>query len=120
MSDPTELTALAAAKEIASGRLTSEKLTQALLERIDSRDDAVRAWAHLDPDQVLAEARMRDSERPRSPLHGVPVGVKDILDTHDMPTTHGSPIYPNKPSIKRCGLCGIVAGCRHGGHGARR
>jgi len=95
MSDPTELTALAAAKEIASGRLTSEKLTQALLERIDSRDDAVRAWAHLDPDQVLAEARMRDSERPRSPLHGVPVGVKDILDTHDMPTTHGSPIYPN-------------------------
>jgi Asp-tRNA(Asn)/Glu-tRNA(Gln) amidotransferase A subunit family amidase len=99
MSDPTELTALEAAREIAARRLTSEKLVQALLERIDSRDEAVRAWVHLDPEQALAEARQRDLERPRSPLHGVPVGVKDILDTHDMPTTHGSPIYPNnRPS----------------------
>ena len=99
MTHPTELTALDAAREIAAGRLTSEKLVQAHLERIDERDEAVRAWVHLDPEQALAEARTRDAERPRSPLHGVPVGVKDILDTHDMPTTHGSPICPdNRPS----------------------
>lgn len=99
MPNPTELSALEAAREIASGRLTSEALIQAYLERIAERDEAVRAWTHLDPEQALAEARARDAERPRSPLHGVPVGVKDILDTHDMPTTHGSPIYPdNRPS----------------------
>ena len=92
----TELTALEAAKEIASKRLTSEALVQAHLERIDKRDDAVRAWAHLEPEQALAEARARDAERPRSPLHGVPVGVKDILDTHDLPTECGSPIYPGR------------------------
>ena len=99
MPNPTELTALDAAREIANGRLTSEELVRAYLDRIEARDDAVRAWVHLDPEQALAEARARDAERPRSPLHGVPVGVKDILDTHDMPTTHGSPIYPdNRPS----------------------
>jgi Asp-tRNA(Asn)/Glu-tRNA(Gln) amidotransferase A subunit family amidase len=99
MSDPTQLTALAAAREIALGRLTSEALVSALLERIDERDDTVRAWTYLDRNQALTEARLRDSERPRSPLHGVPVGVKDILDTHDMPTGHGSPIYQgNHPS----------------------
>jgi len=98
MPNPSELTALDAAREIANGRFTSEELVRACLERIAARDDAVCAWGHLDPEQALAEARMRDAERPRSPLHGVPVGVKDILDTHDMPTTHGSPIYPdNRP-----------------------
>ncbi|HKK29937.1 MAG TPA: amidase family protein, partial [Alphaproteobacteria bacterium] len=99
MSDPTRLTALDAAQEIAAGRLTSEKLVQSLLERIEERDGAVLAWAHLDPEQALAEARERDRERPRSLLHGVPVGVKDILDTHDMPTECGSPIYKgNRPA----------------------
>jgi Asp-tRNA(Asn)/Glu-tRNA(Gln) amidotransferase A subunit family amidase len=99
MSDPTRLTALEAAAEIAAGRLTSEGLVHALLERIEARDDAVKAWVHLEPEQVLAEARARDAERPRSLLHGIPVGVKDILDTHDYPTECGSPIYQgNQPS----------------------
>lgn len=99
MSDPTRLTALQAGDEIAAGRLTSEALVQALLQRIAERDDAVMAWAHLDPDRALEEARARDRERPRSILHGVPVGVKDILDTHDCPTECGSPIYQgNRPA----------------------
>lgn len=99
MSDPTRLTALEAASEIAAGRLTSEGLVQALLDRIAERDNAVLAWAHLEPEQALEEARQRDRERPRSLLHGVPVGVKDILDTHDYPTECGSPIYKgNRPS----------------------
>ena len=99
MTDPIRLTALQAATEIAAGRLTSEALVHALLERIAERDDSVRAWTHLEPEQVLAEARARDKEQPRSLLHGVPVGVKDILDTSDYRTECGSPIYEgNRPT----------------------
>lgn len=99
MTDPTRLTALDAAREIAAGRLTSESLVEALLARIEERDEAVMAWAHLEPEQALDEARARDKEKPSSLLHGVPVGVKDILDTHDYPTECGSPIYKgNRPS----------------------
>ena len=93
MSDPARLTGLQAAAEMAAGRLTAERLMEALLERVAERDEAVLAWAHIDPDQALDEARRRDRERPRSLLHGVPVGVKDILDTHDYPTECGSPIH---------------------------
>ncbi len=57
-------------------------------------DDKVRAWAYLDPDHALAQARERDAERsegrPIGPLHGIPVGIKDIFDTEDMPTEDGS------------------------------
>lgn len=93
MRDVTRLSAFEAAQEIADGRLTSESLVRALLERIAQRDGAVSAWTHLDPDAVLAEARQRDGERARGPFHGVPVGIKDIIDTHDMPTGYGSAIY---------------------------
>lgn len=99
MIDPTRLTALDAAAEIAAGRLTSEGLVHALLDRIAERDEAVMAWAHLEQERALDEARQRDKEKPRSLLHGVPVGVKDILDTHDYPTECGSSIYiGNRPS----------------------
>ncbi len=92
---PSDLppTALAAAAEIAAGRLTSEALTRACLERITAREREVEAWIALDPELALAEARRRDAERPRGPLHGVPIGVKDIVDTHDLPTGYGSDIY---------------------------
>jgi Asp-tRNA(Asn)/Glu-tRNA(Gln) amidotransferase A subunit family amidase len=72
---------------------TAVKLAEACLARIDAREKDVQAWAHIDAAQVLAQARARDRESPRSPLHGVPVAVKDIFDTCDMPTEYGSPIY---------------------------
>jgi len=53
----------------------------------------VRAWAFIEPDQVLAQARALDRMPARSRLHGVPVGIKDIIDTADLPTEYGSPIY---------------------------
>ncbi len=87
------LNAWEAAEAIASGNLTSEALVRACLERIDERDPAIAAWTHLDPEQALAQARDRDRAPASGPLHGVPVGIKDIIDTADMPTTYGSPIY---------------------------
>jgi Asp-tRNA(Asn)/Glu-tRNA(Gln) amidotransferase A subunit family amidase len=81
------------ATAIAAGRLTAEAAAQACLDRIGEREDVVGAFEFIDPDQVLAEARMRDREPPRGPLHGVPVALKDTYDTCDMPTGYGSPIY---------------------------
>ena len=63
------------------------------LARIAARDDVVKAWVNFDPDLALAQARALDRGPRRGPLHGVPIGVKDIIDTFDMPTEMGSPIY---------------------------
>ena len=82
-----------AAKAIATGDLTSEALVASCLARIDEREAQVGAWIHVDPERALAEARERDAQTPQSPLHGIPFGVKDIIDTADMPTEYGSPIY---------------------------
>ena len=85
--------AIEAGKAIAAGRLTSEALVRAYIDRIAAQELSVGAWIAFDPEQALAEARARDAEAPRGPFHGVPVGVKDIIDTHDLPTCYGSPIY---------------------------
>ena len=87
------LNLVAAAKGIATGEFTSEELVTACLERIHAREDQVKAWAWLDPEQALAQARSCD-ERPATTLvHGVPVGVKDIINTVNMPTCYGSQVY---------------------------
>lgn len=87
------LSAAEAATLIAAGRLTAVQLAEDCLARVAERDDAVHAWAHIEPRQVLAAARARDAEVARGPLHGIPVAIKDIIDTADMPTEYGSPIY---------------------------
>ena len=104
MTDPARLSLSEAARQIAEGSLTSEALVSACLERIAAREPQVGAWAYINPDHALAEARTRDSEKPRGPLHGVPVGLKDIIDTTDMPTEYGSPIYKgfHPPSDAQC------------------
>lgn len=63
------------------------------LERIAARESIVHAWAFLEPERALAEARELDRASRRSRLHGVPFGVKDIIDTATLPTEYGSPIY---------------------------
>ncbi|UFW43141.1 amidase [Bradyrhizobium sp. WSM471] len=88
-----ELTALDAARLIAQRQLTSESLTRACLERIEEREPAVKAWEYLDPDLAIAQARLADRSPIRGPLHGVPLVIKDVIDTVDMPTTYGSRIY---------------------------
>src|SRR5579864_3616689 len=90
MTDLCRLSAREAAQRIAAGTLTAEALARACLERIAARESVVGAWAHLDADHTLAEARARDQAPRRGPLHGIPIGVKDIMDTADLPTGYGS------------------------------
>ena len=93
MTEPRLLPAREAARQIAERRLTAEALVGSYLDRIAAREGVVGAWQYLDRDQALAEARQRDGETPRGPLHGIPIAVKDLIDTSDMPTAYGSPIY---------------------------
>ena len=93
MSELHRLSLVEAARGIASGRFTSLELVTACLERIHAREEQVGAWAWLDPDQALAQARACDRRPATTPMHGVPVGIKDIINTEDMPTCYGSQIY---------------------------
>src|ERR1700754_4086710 len=91
---PSDLSAVEAAAAIARGDLSSQELVSSCLERIAERDDAVKAWAYLDADAAMAQAKEADAREPMGPLHGVPVGLKDIIDVAGMPTGFNSPIYP--------------------------
>lgn len=94
------MSAAAQAAAIAKGEVTAIAMTAACLERIAEREGSVRAWAFLDPDHARAQAKGLDERRkrgqPLGPLHGVPVGVKDIIDTRDMPTEHGTVLYAGR------------------------
>ncbi|MGH7429763.1 MAG: amidase family protein, partial [Candidatus Methylomirabilaceae bacterium] len=89
-----------AARAIRDGVLSSEELVQACLERIREIEPRLQAWAFRDEQYALAQARAADDlkrqGRPIGPLHGVPVGVKDIFDTADMPTEYGSVLYAGR------------------------
>jgi Asp-tRNA(Asn)/Glu-tRNA(Gln) amidotransferase A subunit family amidase len=88
-----ELTATEIVAAIGHGRTTCEAIVHACLDRIAEREPTVHAWAHLDPEAALASARAFDESVQRGPLAGVPFGVKDIIDTFDMPTAWGTPIH---------------------------
>jgi Asp-tRNA(Asn)/Glu-tRNA(Gln) amidotransferase A subunit family amidase len=93
-----QLSATEIATKIAAGETTCEAVTRDCIARITQRDDIVKAWVNFDPEHALAQARALDRGPRRGPLHGVPIGVKDIIDTFDMPTEMGSPIYRgNRP-----------------------
>src|SRR5438067_7186780 len=89
----SELGAAEAARALEENKFTCEALVAACLERIAERDESVRAWAFLDRAAALAEARSLDRVPRRSRLHGVPFGIKDIIDTADFPTEYNSPIW---------------------------
>ena len=90
------LTASEASALLKLGEITSEALTRDCLERIVEREGAIHAWDYIDPEYALEQAKVLDREPRRGPLHGVPVGIKDIFDTKDMPTAHGFGPYKNK------------------------
>src|SRR5207247_3663166 len=94
------LTASEAAAEIARGVVSAEDYTRACLERIAALDGEIKAFAHLDRDHALARARSLDERRANGhslgPLHGIPVAIKDIIDTADYPTECGSPLVAGR------------------------
>ncbi len=100
VSQAHELTANEALSKIRSGLLSSVDLVKACLKRIEETDGQLRAWAHVDAERALARAEemdaMRKSGRAVGPLHGIPVGLKDIIDTQDMPTECGTPIFAGR------------------------
>ena len=88
-----ELTAVELVRHLGRRELTVEALVRALLERIDEREPSVQAWTCIRREALLASAKAMDAGATRGPLHGLPVGVKDVFDTWDLPTEYGSPIY---------------------------
>ena len=97
---PAALSAAEAARRIRDGILTSEELVQGCLEQIRALEPRVQAWQFLDEEHALAQARALDERKrngePLGPLHGVPVGVKDIIDTADMPTENGTVLHKGR------------------------
>ena len=94
------LTLTEAAAHIRDGRIKSAELVHDCLARIGEVDADVQAWAFLDRDLAMRQAEAADLHRMQGkslgPLHGVPVGIKDILDTNDMPTEFGSPVWAGR------------------------
>jgi Asp-tRNA(Asn)/Glu-tRNA(Gln) amidotransferase A subunit family amidase len=99
-SSPAALTASEAARRISEGLLTSEELVQACLERIQAAEPTVQAWTYLDESHALEQARAADearrSQQGVGPLNGLPVAVKDIIDTVDMPTQNGTVLHEGR------------------------
>ncbi len=120
------LSASEIADEIAAGKTTCEAVVHDCVARIAERDGVVKAFVNFDPDIALSQARALDRGPRRGPLHGVPIGLKDTIDTVDMPTEMGSPIYRgNRPRadascvalLRRAGaiILGKTATCEFAG-----
>ena len=110
-------TATKIVQQIRDQKLSAEKVARACLNRIFERESAVQAWQYIDPALVIRQAQALDQGPFKGALHGVPVGIKDIIDTVDMPTTYGTQIHaghqPNKDAAcvaltRRAG--GIIVG----------
>ncbi len=105
-----ELTAVEAAAKIAGGDISSEELTEACLDRIAAFDGDIRAFVHLDREHALSQARALDERRrnglPIGPLHGVPIALKDIIDTEDYPTENGSVIFSGRRPLRDATIVG--------------
>ena len=113
MSIPlNELGASALAKKLAAREIKAEHVVRACLDRIDAREEDVKAWVHVAADAALKNAQQLDKGPVQGLLHGLPIGVKDLFDTVDMPTTYGSSIYH---SLQPAADASVVALCREQG-----
>jgi Asp-tRNAAsn/Glu-tRNAGln amidotransferase A subunit and related amidases len=121
------LTATEAHREITRGALSAEEYVTACLDRIEALEGDVRAFAHIDRAHALRQARdldeWRRDGRPTGPLHGIPVAIKDIIDTKDLPDrVRLTALQGTSPARRRNGGGEASSGrCRHywqvGNHG---
>ncbi|MGQ4815286.1 amidase [Agrobacterium vitis] len=93
MTLPYQLDACTLTTLTHGGQLSVTDIATSIIRRIEERDSAVRAYAHFDPAQVLAAAQQLDAAAHKGPLHGVPIAIKDVINTKDMPTQHNSARY---------------------------
>ncbi|MEM7171702.1 MAG: amidase [Pseudomonadota bacterium] len=93
MTSLNKLSLSQAARRVASGEFTVGDYWQACQHRIAAREDSVGAFTYFDRTTIKTQLKQLVTEAPRSPIHGLPIGVKDIFDTNDMPTAYGSSIY---------------------------
>jgi Asp-tRNA(Asn)/Glu-tRNA(Gln) amidotransferase A subunit family amidase len=107
-----QLEAWQAAARLARREITAVDLVRACLDRISARDAGVQAFVTLNADAALAHARQLDAGPVRGLLHGLPLGVKDLFDTFDLPTGYGSPIYEGHQPLADAAA---VALCREAG-----
>src|SRR2546427_1913828 len=112
LSRPHTLSASDAAQAIARGLISSVELVQACLAHIKDVEPAVQAWTFLDPDHALQQARAADQLRLSGasvgPLHGVPVGLKDIIDTAAMATENGSGLPPGRTASRESRVATVL------------
>src|SRR5258705_9762592 len=113
-ADLSSLGAREAAEAVRAGRVSPVELVEACLVRMRALDSELKAWAHVDGEGALAVARERESEaragRLRGPLHGVPIGVKDIFDVAGMPTTGGArPFAHTRPTVDAAAVARLRA-----------
>ncbi|MNX57649.1 Glutamyl-tRNA(Gln) amidotransferase subunit A [compost metagenome] len=106
------LGALEAARKLQRRELTAVQLVRACFARIEQRENTIHAWTALQKQAALDYAQTLDEGALRGPLHGLPIGVKDLFDTVDLPTRYGSPIYErHRPGLDAAS----VALCRGAG-----
>lgn len=112
MQDILKLSARAIVTAVSRRELSVEAVTRAFAERIESLEPGVGAWQFFDPARAIAQARALDRTGPQGALQGLPIGVKDLMDTADMPTAYGSPIYEGHRPLEDAAC---VAACRDAG-----
>ena len=100
-----KLSAVEMVQSLKKGEITSEELVKSYIEQIKKKEKEVEAWEFFDQELVLNQAKKRDElhqSGKHGDLHGIPVGIKDIFDTEDMPTTDGTEIHKENPSWNDC------------------
>jgi Asp-tRNA(Asn)/Glu-tRNA(Gln) amidotransferase A subunit family amidase len=102
------LTATELSAKLEQKQTTSVAIVQDCLARIAAREPDIRGWAYLDPEAALGQARACDAQPRRSRLHGIPIGIKDIFDTYDMPTAYGSTIYKDFQPTMDTAVVGLM------------
>ena len=93
MKDLESLSAAQAVKALSNREIKASTLLLSCLDRIGQKESLIKAWASLGKENALAQARVLDKGPIKGLLHGLPIGVKDLFDTYDLPTSYGSPIY---------------------------
>ena len=100
------LTALDLVTKMKKGEISSEKLVKNYIDQIKTKDKEVEAWEFFDEELAISQAKKLDADRQagkiQGDLHGIPVGIKDIFDTEDMPTLDGSEAHKKNPSLSDC------------------